>query len=205
VIDLGVFSDHLFLRPRYCHYYFGDYYAPSYYQGGFYASFSFQSSRYGYDPIYSHQRWEHRRDREWERRVETSYQYRRDHETARPPRTWAAQRNINPGTPESKQNRALVATSIDQLAKRKDGPMRFQPVAREERQQLARRGQEVQTSREQRRTLEAKTSDTPARKPGTVFEPVKVTLPRSPIVAKPANQLGKSQAPPPAPPLPTPP
>src|SRR6185369_1960131 len=107
VIDLGVFSDHLFLRPRYSHYYFGDYYAPSYSQGGFYASFSFQSSRYGYDPIYSHQRWEHRGDREWEHRVEASYQYRRDHEAARPPRTWAAQRNINPGTAEAKQNRLL--------------------------------------------------------------------------------------------------
>jgi hypothetical protein len=196
VIDLGVFTDHLFLRPRYQHYYFGDYYAASYFQGGFYASFSFQSSRYGYDPIYSHQRWEHRQDREWEHRVEASYQYRRDHETARPPRTWAAQRNINPGTAESKQNRVLVATSIDQLAKRKDSPLRFQPVAKEERQQLAQRGQEVQKSRDQRRTLEAKAVGTAVQKPGGVFEPAKVTLPRSPIVAKPANQLGRNQTPP---------
>ena len=177
VIDLGVFTDHLFLRPRYHHYYFGDYYAASYYQGGFYASFSFQSSRYGYDPIYSHQRWEHRQDREWEHRVEASYQYRRDHETARPPRTWAAQRTINPSTAESKQNRVLVATPIDQLAKRKDSPMRFQPVAKEERQQLAQRGQEVQKSRDQRRTLEAKAVDTAARKPGGVSSRPKCNFP----------------------------
>lgn len=196
VIDLGVFTDHLFLRPRYHHYYFGDYYAASYYQGGFYASFSFQSSRFGYDPIYSHQRWEHRQDRDWEHRVEASYQYRRDHETARPPRTWAAQRTINPATAESTQNRALVATPISQLAARKDSPVRFQPVAKEERQKLAHRGQEVQTSRDERRTLEAKAVDTTARKPGGVIEPAKVQLPRSPIVAKPANQLGKEQAPP---------
>lgn len=196
VIDLGVFNDHLFLRPRYSHYYFGDYYAASYSQGGFYASFSFQSGRYGYDPFYSHQRWEHRRDREWEHRVEASYQYRRDHEAARPPRTWAAQRNINPGTPESKQNRVMVATSIDQLAKRKDSPMKFQPVAKAEREKLTQRGQEVQKSRDQRRTLEARAVDTADRKPAAVFEPAKVQLPRSPIVAKPANQLGKDQAPP---------
>jgi hypothetical protein len=195
-IELSVFSDHLFLRPRYHHYYFGDYYAPSYYQGGFYASFSFQSSRYGYDPFYSHQRWEHRSDREWEHRVEASYQYRRDHENARPPRTWAAQRNINPNTAESKQNRTLVAMPINQLAQRKDTAMRFQPVAKEERQKLAQRGQEVQKSRAQRQTLEAKPADTAARKPGGVLQPAKVQLPRSPIVAKPANQLGKNQAPP---------
>jgi hypothetical protein len=196
VIDLGVFSDHLFLRPRYQHYYFGDYYAASYAQSGFYASFSFQSGRYGYDPIFSQQRWEHRQDREWEHRVEASYQYRRDNEAARPPRTWAAQMNINPRTAASVQNRMLVATPIDQLAKRKDSPVRFQPVAKAERQQLAQRGQEVQQSRDQRRALEAKAGDTAARNPGGVFEPAKVQLPRSPIVAKPASQLGRNLTPP---------
>jgi hypothetical protein len=128
--------------------------------------------------------------------VESSYEYRRDHENARPPRTWAAQRNVNPTTAESRQNRVLVATPIDQLAKRKDSPVRFQTVAREERQKLAQRGQEVQKSRDQRRTLEARAVDTTARKPGGVFEPAKVQLPRSPIVAKSANQLGKNRAPP---------
>ncbi len=196
VIDLSVFSDHLFLRPHYSHYYFGDYYAPNYYQGGFYASFSFQFGHYGYDPIYSHQRWEHRQDREWEHRAEMSYQYRRDHEAARPPRTWAAQRAINPNTMESRQNRIMVATPIDQLAKRKDSSIRMQPVASTERQQLALRGQEVQQSRAQRQILESKPVDTTSRKPGRVTEPVKVQLPRSPIVAKPVNQMGKNQAPP---------
>lgn len=196
VIDLGVFSEHLFLRPRYSHYYFGDYYAASYIQGGFYASYSFQSSHYGYDPIYSHQRWEHRQDREWEHRVEASYEHRRDHEDARPPRTWAAQRNINPGTVESKQSHVVVAASIDQLAKRKDGPVKFQPVAKAEREKLSQRGQEVQQSRDQRRTIESKAVGNAGRQPGAVIEPAKVQLPRSPIVAKPASQLERNQAPP---------
>jgi hypothetical protein len=196
VIDLGVFSAHLFLRPSYHHYYFGDYYAPSYRQGGFYASFSFQSSHYGYDPIFSHQRWEHRQDREWEHRVETDYQYRRDHESARPPRTWAAQRNLNPATVESQHNRMFVATPIDQLVQRKDSTIKFQPVAKAERQQIAQRGQEVQKSREQRRTLEAKAADTTPAKTGRAFEPAKVQQPRSPIVAKPPNQLKRNQVPP---------
>ena len=196
VISLGVFSDHLFLRPSYNHYYFGDYYAASYYQGGFYASFSFQSGRHGYDPIYSYQHWEHRQDRDWEHRMEATYQDRRDHESARPPRTWAAQGNINPGPAGSRPNRELMATPIDQLAKRNDGSMKFQPVAKAERQQLAQRGQEVQQARDQRRTLEAKAVEASARKPGAVFEPAKVQLPKSPIVAKPASQLGRNQAPP---------
>ncbi len=196
VLDLGVFSAHLFLRPSYCHYYFGDYYAASYAHGGFYASYSFGTSRHGYDPIYSHQRWEHRDDREWERRTVAAYDYRRDHEAARPPRTWAAQRNINPASAESRQNRPMVATSINEMAKRKDSPVRFQPVAKQERQQIAQRGQEVQQSRDQRRTLEAKPIDTTARKPGATFAPANVQAARSPIVAKSPNQLGKNQAPP---------
>lgn len=204
VIDLAVFTDHLFLRPSYHHYYFGDYYAPSYYQGGFIASFSFQSSHYGYDPFYSHQRWEHRQDHEWQHRVEASYQYRRDNESARPPRTWAAQQSINPSTARSKQNPVLVATSINLLAKRKDSPLRFQPVTRSERQALTQRGQEVQQSRDQRRTIEGKDVETTARKPGALSEPSKVQLPRSPFVAKPVNQLGRNQAPPAVPRAPKP-
>ena len=60
VIDSGVFSDQLFLRPSYGHYYFGDYYAAGYASAGFYPSFSYQSRRFGYDPIFAHQNWEHR-------------------------------------------------------------------------------------------------------------------------------------------------
>jgi len=203
-IDLGVFTDHLFLRPRFCHYYFGDYYATSYAQGGFYAAFAFQSSRYGYDPIYSHQRWTHRLDREWEHRAEAAYQYRRDNETARPPRTWAAQKNINPGTAESKQNHVMVATSIDQLAHRKDGAVRFQPVAKEERQKLAQRGQAVQKSRDERRTLEAKAVAPTTQRPGAAFEPAKVPISRSPLVGKSASQFGRKPSPPKSPPTPKP-
>jgi hypothetical protein len=90
----------------------------------------------------------------------------------------------------------LVATPIQQLAKRTDGPMKFQPVAKAERQGLAQRAQEVQKSRDQRRTLEATAVATSARRPGTVIEPVKAQLPKSPIVAKPVDKLARNQAPP---------
>ena len=60
VINSGVFVSHLFLRPGYGHYYFGDYYGSNYANAGFSPWFSFQSSRRGYDPIYANQRWQHR-------------------------------------------------------------------------------------------------------------------------------------------------
>jgi hypothetical protein len=204
VIDLGLFNDHLFLRPRYNHYYFGDYYAASYGQAGFYASFSFQSSRFGYDPFYSRQRWEHRRDREWAVRVQTTYNYRRDHEAARPPRTWAAQRGMNASAPESRENRMLVAAPLEQIARRKDGPMKFQPVTPDERPRMTQRGQEVQQARNQRRSMEAKAGAAAPGSSAAVLTPVNVPQPPSPIVAKSVNQLERSQAPPPAPRAPQP-
>jgi hypothetical protein len=51
VINLGAFVDNLFFRPRYQHYYFGDYYAANYHNAGYFPSYSVNSSRYGYDPI----------------------------------------------------------------------------------------------------------------------------------------------------------
>ena len=89
VIDLGVFANHLFLRPQYQHYYFGDYYAANYQTAGFYPSYSYNSGRFGYDPIFAHVRWQHRQDVQWEQRVAADFQNRRDHEEARPPRIWA--------------------------------------------------------------------------------------------------------------------
>ena len=192
VIDLGVFSDHLFLRPRYHHYYFGDYYAASYYQGGFYASFSFQSSRYGYDPIYSHQRWEHRQDREWEHRVEASYQYRRDHEDR------AAAAHL--GRPEKYQSehggiqtepRAEWPRPLTNWPREKTVPCDSSRWPRQKEQQLAQRGQEVQKSRDQRRTLEAKAVDAAARKPGAVFEPAKVTTSQIPDCGEAGQSVGR--------------
>jgi hypothetical protein len=47
-IDVVSLIEHLFLRPRYHHYYFGDYYAPRYRDNGFYSPYAFQSSSYGY-------------------------------------------------------------------------------------------------------------------------------------------------------------
>ena len=50
-------------------------------------------------------------------------------------------------------------------------------MAKEERQQLAQRGQEVQKSREQRRTLEAKAVAPPARVPPTREQVVRARAP----------------------------
>ena len=90
----------------------------------------------------------------------------------------------------------MIATSLAQLAQRVRSPMRFQSVAKDERQQLAQRGPQLQKFREERRQADTKAAGTAAAKPSKESEPPRVKLSKSPIVAKPASALGKNQAPP---------
>ncbi len=193
VINLSAFSDHLFVRPRYHHYYFGDYYAPSYRESGFHASFSFHSSRQGYDPIYAHQRWQHRQDPEWGRRVEANFSYRRDNEDARPRRTLVAQVSYSKNEARRGDRSLTLASSVEQYSRDKDNRVRFRSVDKEERQQVAQRGKEVQRFRAERQRVEtgASLERTPNR-----AEPLRLKARRSPIAAKPAEQLGQDNSPP---------
>ena len=161
VIDLGVFADHLFLRPRYQHYYFGDYYAANYRSAGSYprirtipaVSATIRSTR--------HDRWQHRQDRGWEHRRQADFQNRRDHENLRPPRTWAGQGLQNASEATSRVGLPRVAALLDDLSRNRDSQLRFQPVDQTERQRLAQQAQEVQRFRGQRQTLETNAAGAP--------------------------------------------
>lgn len=194
-INLAAFVTHLFLRPRYQHYYFGDYYASNYLGAGYMPWFSFNSSRYGYDPIYAHYRWHHRQDREWEQRIAADFQTRRDHENQRPPRTWADQLALSTAGVQAGQESLLIGTSLSQLVEsRRDDRQRFQAVDEGERQRLGQRGREIQKLREQRQELEIRAAA--PQEPSGQVAPSKVRLPKSSIVARPVDQLGEDRAPP---------
>ena len=63
----------LFVRPRYCHYYFGDYYEARYEKLGFVAWFDFDFGPRCYDPLFSYYRRHHREDEHWERELRSLY------------------------------------------------------------------------------------------------------------------------------------
>jgi WXXGXW repeat (2 copies) len=195
-INPAVFTSHLFLRPSYGHYYFGDYYGSNYTSLGFSPWFSYYSGRRGYDPFYAHQRWHHRNDREWDRRVEADFAHRRDHDEARPPRTWTAQLDRSTRDAANIDKTFAVAASLDELAKSQETPIRFQPVAKLERQQFGQRGQEVRSAREERQKLEAAAADPSASATVRNAQPVKVKLPKAPIAAQGVEKFGKDDAPP---------
>lgn len=184
MIDLRVFSDCLFWSPRYGHYYYGDYYAPRYYQRGIYPWFSPHVRRHGYDPIYAHQRWRHRHDRNWEKNLHATYQERRKYEAARPPRAL-----YDPQKPHQKPMVSKAAGAFKEpfvpVTKSREGMPKFTPLSKNERAQIEQRGKQVRSLSNERLKLESPgVARPPAGAPQRV-EVNKVKLPKSPIASRP--------------------
>jgi hypothetical protein len=182
VIDLNIFNDALFVRHRYHHYYYGDYYAPKYYKRGIYPWFSLHARRVVYDPIYAHQRWNHRNDREWENRLEARFRERREHEGTRPPRSFdhrtgpdKAGRSSKPPWPDS-------VMPLDPDRKTKAIAHRFRPLSERERREFTQREKEVRTYQKERQSREAQQRNMPAQKALKKPQPNKEKFSRSPIV-----------------------
>ena len=204
VINPAVFASQLFLRPNYQHYYFGDYYGSNYAAAGFYPWFSYNSSRFGYDPIFAQQRWQHRQDPKWAQNVQADFQNRVDHPSARPPRTWAAQQAQLTSSTTPGEKRFVIAAPLDQVTKSKDSPIRFQPIDSAERQKHGQNGQDIRKFVAERQKLETAVTATPAETAPRTIEPAKVKFPTSPIMATSTNPLEKTYVPPQAHQLPVP-
>ena len=189
VINLGVFANHLFLRPRYGHYYYGDYYGSNYASEGFSPWFAFQSGHRGYDPIFANQRWQHRQDRDWQRHNEANFSNFRDNKEARPPRTWAAQNKRAQRDDASAAGNNSVAISLDDLTRQKDSGFQFQPVDKNDQQQYEKRRQSVSQVPGAATKVGCRNNTKAGGDHTVTTEPTRKTLSRSPFVANPATQL----------------
>jgi len=86
VIGVNLFSHNLFVRPKYRHYYYGNYHAPRYHKRGIYPWHSKYARKRGHDPIYAHQKWKKRRhNSNREKYAHPDFRMRRDHESRRQP------------------------------------------------------------------------------------------------------------------------
>ena len=196
VIDLSVFDDALFLRPRYCHYYYGDYYAPAYYKRGIYPWFSLHARRVVYDPIYAHQRWNHRNDHEWENRLQTGFRDRREHEGLRPPRSFdyrtGPEKTGRPSGPE----RPDFVMPLDRSGKTKASAYPLKALSEKERRDFLQREKEVRTYQKERQSRETQRQNVPEEKGSRKPEPNKEKFSRSPITDRSSERpVGKKAAP----------
>ena len=194
MINIGVFSNCLFVRPGYHHYYFGDYYATRYYRKGIFPWFSPHARRYGYDPIYAHQRWKHRNNPHWERNLQRTYQLRREDRAARPPRTFQQQLKFERQGKMLKTTGHSVKEPFLPLTKmRKDLP-KFETVSRNEHLQIEQRGSQLRNLSNQRLKLESERIAGRSARPSQKMKVTRVTLPKSPIAATPVQQTFENNA-----------
>jgi hypothetical protein len=83
----------LFVRPAYCHYYFGDYFEAGYGRGGFVPWFDYRIGKGNYDPNFVYYR--HRYgDHGWEKNLRDYYTGRTSGDIPRPPRTLVQQNTV---------------------------------------------------------------------------------------------------------------
>ena len=216
VIGLDAFADNLFIRPDYCHYYFGDYYAVAYERVGFYPCFAYHE-HLGYDPIFVHERWEHRHEGGWDRRFVQEFHNRRDHVELRPPRTFALQQSLA-ARGQIGNARFMMAAPLHEVAASHNGAIHFLPVSKFEAKHFATLAPRIQETRRERQTHELKptgrlpkfvpehadhlqgplTEAGPHRATNRELEHTaihKARLTQSPIVSKPAH-LDKLHVPP---------
>jgi hypothetical protein len=193
VVLWSVFTHHLFVRPNYCHYYFGDYYDNGY-RNRYYASYDYGWRNRGYDPIFAYNRWEHRSDRNWYRDRQRDYDYRRDNAFARPPRTWEALNQL------PLQDRTRVESGLadryDRLVEnRKEGGQRFQKVSVSEREQFASKSKEIRSFSRERMQRETSGDRTMALTTGRK-EAARVKVNQSPVAAPREIRTEKNGGPP---------
>ncbi len=200
VIDLRTLTDHLFLRPRSYHYYFGDYFDQRYVNRGYRPWFSAHTSRKVYDPIYVHRRWNHRNDRGWDDRLRSDFNYRRQNVSARPPRAWAQHRASRPvsrrGARPTDRLRTVVGKALSTIVRRKHDPFDFKPIDDRRRDELSGRRDGVQQTRSQRREVESRTDGKPDRRYRTRTRPAHAPGYKSPVRSKPASELDDKYRPP---------
>jgi hypothetical protein len=173
VISTDLLTLHFFSRPRYCHYYFGDYYASRYREIGIEPWLMAPRLRGVYDPIFTYYSWDSRRSgRDWYETARDHYDFFSRNERYRPAATFAALRRqrfdptqINDATFQqivTQQNNLLV--NFNQYVKNAEqvisGPggrresVRFAGLGEDERQSYLRRADSLREFQRRRRDVE---------------------------------------------------
>ena len=195
VVNLSVFDNDLFLWPRYCHYYYGNYYAPKYYRRGIYPWFSLHARRVAYDPIYAHQRWSHRNDHEWEDRLLTRYYDRRENEGFRSPKGSYYRTGHYEMRGGSGSERFHAGTPPDHTGKTNSGTYRFRSMNRTEGGEFIQPGQEGQAYNREHRGQEPQRQYMPDERSSNRQEPNREYYSRSRMMDRSNEKAERNNAP----------
>ncbi|MBN1899898.1 YXWGXW repeat-containing protein [Candidatus Sumerlaeota bacterium] len=192
VIQTSFLTASFFFSSHHHHFFFGDYYGDAYFRMGYHPWYAIHGRHRGYDPIFLHQRWHHRRtDRNWEKRLRDDYDYRRKHEEARPARTWSSQAGGEKRKEDKKHKDIVLAAPLEKVSKEKGGTIRFQKMDEEKRKTYSGMGKDLARLREEREKKEKSSAGK------NISEPQKIKFSRSPVFGqKPIGDPGREGMPP---------
>lgn len=162
-IDIGLLNDCMFVYPRYCHYYFGDYYDDRYVRVGIIPRLYTEHDHSYYDPIYTHERWRFsREDKNWEEHQRQEYDRRRGNRDLRPAQTYRDMETRVARLPEAQRSKAEVAKPLATIASRNTGPIRYESLKTDDRQKITRQAADSNKFRDERGKWEANARANPA-------------------------------------------
>lgn len=155
VLDLGVVSGYMFTYPRYCHYFFGDYYDDVFLSIGIFPEFYVDRYHTWYDPIFMHERWSHRHEPRWEDNERHDYDSRRLDKELRPPRTYQDMETRQARLPEQQRRNFQMAEPLTKFETSRETPMRFERMSPRSQQNVARQGTAVRSFSSKRNRWES--------------------------------------------------
>ena len=156
VLDFGNLEAGLFTRPRYNHYYFGDYYDSSYISIGIFPWFEFDQRHTWYDPIYVQARWRHhKREPQWVQHNRQEYDRRRSDRSLRPPRTYREMESRASKMSEPRRKNFEIAAPITRVAASRSTQLTYERIKPEVRKQLPKHADEVRKFGQERSRWEA--------------------------------------------------
>jgi hypothetical protein len=188
VVDVGSLSIALFTRPSYSHYYFGDYYDAGYARRGIYPWCESRDRQQGYDPIYNHEEWQHRRDDpKWDQHVRQEFVARTRDQQARPPRTFVEQQKLARQNPQQATTKKLVtAQPLSEFTKSDRTAVKFEALTDTRRKQIEQKSKDLQQYRSSRAQWEVPEQTKPAVGPRPT--PTPVVAPK-PEIRKPEERV----------------
>jgi hypothetical protein len=157
VVDLGNLQFGLFSYPRYCHYFFGDYYSDFYIGLGIYPWFEFETRHTWYDPIFVYDRWHYRRTiPHWGRHIRQEFALRREDRNLRPPRTYRELERRLSSVPVMQRNNFRMVEPLRDRIENRNVPMKFSRMSSRQRESILSQTRQVDHLRQERRRIESR-------------------------------------------------
>ena len=172
VVDIGLLQVSLFSYPRYCHYYFGDYYDSVYLRIGIFPWFESHRHHIWYDPVYEHARWHHRSDSRWEEHERDEYRHRCDDKNLRPAHTFREQESRGAKLSEPQRQASQLVRPIGETAVTgRKSSQKFEKIDTATRQKISKQSDAVHKFSDDRNRWESPAAGSRTAQPSKQQQP----------------------------------